>query len=184
MKSKYVIVFVAIVATLLNACASKGDAMFFRMFNTNNDRRGQMVKIDNILDALQRRDEEDIKTMFSVNAVERIDDFDKTIKELFEYFQGHVVSYEDPCGGPEEQTEINDGHKKEERYWTYDVKTSVNQYRIAFYEVSCDTENTYNVGIWSLYIIELEKDTDPQFAYRGDGMYTTGIHIGVRNVLP
>ena len=182
MRSKYVIVLVAIIATLLNACASDGDAMFDRVFD--NGQRGQVGEIDKILDALQRRDEEDIKAMFSVNAVERIDDFDKSVEELFEYVQGNVISYEDPCGGLEEQEETNDGHKKVERYWTYDVKTSMDQYRIAFYEISHDTKNTQNVGIWSLYIIKLENDTDPEFAYRGDGKYTPGIHIGVRNVLP
>jgi hypothetical protein len=31
---------------------------------------------------------------------------------------------------------------------------------------------------------EKDDDIDPQYAYRGDGLYTPGIQIGIKNTLP
>ena len=52
-----------------------------------------------------------------------------------------------------------------------------------------DTAGAYlicakNIGIWSFYIIKLQDDTDPQFAYRGDDKFTPGINFNKKNVIP
>ena len=68
------------------------------------------------------------------------------------------------------------------RYWTavystYDVETTQDQYRFAMELILRDSADVANVGIRSLYVIRLEDDPEPQFAYRGDGEDTPGINI-------
>ena len=61
--------------------------------------------------------------------------------------------------------------------------TDKQTYRIAIQDCVIDETNSANVGIWSLYIIKMEDDTDPSFAYWGDGKNTPGININIKNNL-
>lgn len=144
------------------------------------------AKMDKILEALKNKDKEALKALFSLNAIAQTEKFDQNIIDLFDYFQGDFVSYNDWSavnldGG------INDdgtGRNWKVLYSTYDVETSKQKLRFAIQDYVQDTADANNIGIHSLYIIKMEDDTDPNFAYRGDDKYTPGINIGIKNVLP
>lgn len=167
---------------LCSACSSQGESLWSKLGNAHDSNRNEVI--EEILGGLERKDFEALRQLFSSNAIPHIENFNEDVNRLFEYFSGTVVSYKNPCGGAEVHIEKEDGFIKEEKYWTYDITTDECAYRIAFYEVSKDTKTPNNVGLWSIYIIKMEYDTDPEYAYRGDGEYTPGININVKNVLP
>lgn len=150
-----------------------------REFFATNDKKVANEVFEKVIEAIQNQDSTTLKSLFSDKALKEAQNVDESIDELFEYFQGEMLSYND-WGGPGVESGKNDDGTG--RYWkrlnsTYDVKTSQDEYRFAMEYISKDTADADNVGIRSLYVIKLEDDTDPQFAYRGDGKDTPGINI-------
>ena len=120
-----------------------------------------------------------MKDLFSVEAFKDVDDFNTIANDLFKFFQGDFVSYDDWGGAV-----AGDGLREDGKEWytiqpTYDVKTTEQEYRIAFKEFTVNEFEPNKVGIWSLYIIKKSDDIDPNLAYRGDGKWTPGINIVV-----
>ena len=153
---------------------------------SHDDQSDANAKMDKILVAIKKKDNDALKAMFSKKAVAESKDIDQSIVELFDFFQGEFVSYND-WSGPMAEGGINDdgtGRNWKELYSSYDVDTSKQKYRFAIQDVVQDTADEDNVGIHSLYIIKMEDDTDPQFGYRGDGKDTPGINFNIKNVLP
>jgi len=145
----------------------------------DNDRDIANAKMDTVLEAIKNKDKDALKAMFSKKAISQAGNFDESINQLFEFFQGDFISYND-WGGPGAYEDRNYGDIQKELDSTYDVTTSKQKYRFAIKEFTADTVNPDNVGIWSLYIIKME-DTDPQFAYLGDGKDTPGINFNKIN---
>ena len=142
-------------------------------------------KMGELLDAIQNQDKNTMIELFAPNALQQVSDVDAVIQELFTYCPYEVCSYDSWTGaGPRVEKEFHDGQTIELMYFTYDVQTTGGIYRFAVKYVSIDTECTENVGIWSVYVIDWDDDTDVSYAYLGDRQYTTGIHVGVQNVLP
>jgi len=126
-----------------------------------------------------------LKSVFSKNTLVEVDDLDEKIVEMFNYFQGEFVSYDDwgePAGGGGMN---DDGTGRNWKYVqaTYDVVTSKGLYLFSFQDITLDTANPNNVGIYKLYIIKDEEipDEEKGFAYLGDGNWTPGINIGKKN---
>jgi hypothetical protein len=136
-----------------------------------------------VLEAIKNKDSDALKAMFSKNAIVRAENFDQNITDLFGYYQGDFVSYND-WGGPGAQGGINeDGSGRDWKLLesTYDVKTTSGEYRFAIYEFVQDTADPDNVGVWSVYVIKMEDDSYPEYAYWGDGKETPGINVGLKN---
>lgn len=155
-------------------------------FFTMNDNKIANERFEKIIEAIQNQNSTALKSLFSDKVLKEAQNMDETINELFDYFQGEMLSYND-WGGAGVDSGMNDDGSG--RYWkrlnsTYDVETSQGKYRFAMEFISMDTADADNGGIRSLYIIKLEDDTDPQFAYRGDGKDTPGININKKNIIP
>ena len=134
-------------------------------------------RFEKILNAIQNKDMATLKLLFSKKALTEVEDFDAMANDLFDFFQGDFVSYDDWDGAV-----AGEGLREEGKEWytiqpTYDVKTSEQEYRFAFKEFTTNEFEPDKVGIWSLYVIKKEDDTDPEVAYRGDGEWTPGIII-------
>ena len=137
-----------------------------------------MIKV---LNAIQSKDENAMRKLFSSKTVEQVDGFDQSMEDLFDYYQGEYISLDWKGSGGDGTYEY--GEKRITTSVSYDVKTSNNIFRFAIKYCSTDTTGNDNIGIHSLYIIKFEDDTDPECGYGGDGKYSPGIHIGIRNVL-
>lgn len=142
-----------------------------------DDRAKANNSFERVLNAIQNKDAIALKSLFSNESLKDVEDFDTIANDLFEFFQGDFVSYDD-WGG----TVAGDGLKEDGQEWytiqpTYDVKTSEQEYRFAFKEFTVNEFEPDKVGIWSLYVIKKVDDTDPKCAYRGDGKWTPGINI-------
>ncbi len=175
MRRKHVLVILitSIITLLLNSCSLGGSHMSRRLFN--NDEDAANAQMDKILEALQNKDKDSLKALFSKNAIDADETFNEDIDDLFDFFQGDLISYNN-WGGPGVEEERYNDQRKKEFYSTYDVETSKQKYRFAVLDFTIDTANPGNVGIYSFYIV-LADNTDEQVAYRGDGKYTPGINI-------
>ena len=134
-------------------------------------------QFEKIIDAIQTQDINTLKSLFSKNALKEAENLDESIRDLFDYFQGELISYND-WGGPGVTAEMEYGDYQKIYDSTYDFETTQDKYRLAMEIITADTTDTGNVGIRSLYIIRFEDDTRTDFAYRGDRKHTPGINIG------
>lgn len=133
-------------------------------------------QFEKLIDAIQTQDIDAVRALFSENALKEAENADESIRDLFDYFQGELISYND-WGGPGVTAEMEYGDYQKIYDSTYDFETTQDKYRLAMEIITADTTDTGNVGIRSLYIIRFEDDTDQNCAYRGDGAYTPGINI-------
>ena len=138
-------------------------------------------KFEKILESIQSKNEDMMISVFSKESLKKIGSLDESVNALFDYFNGTVESYDDWVGPFVETTKEND-QTIQIMEATYDVKTTECTYRFAIRYLSEDTENANNIGVQSLYVIKMEDDIGPEYAYWGDGKFTSGIHIGVPNI--
>ena len=177
MKRKWMALLMALATISMSAYSLGGGGLF------DSDNQIANARKEKVLEALQSKDESALKALFSKSAIADAKNFDDGMKSLFDYYEGDFVSYNN-WGGPGVEETREDGYRLKEFYSTYDVKTSERTYRFAMQDVTIDIANPNNVGIRSLYVIKMEDDTDPLFAYRGDGQYTPGINMNIKNYIP
>ena len=166
-----------ILVIVFSSCSLGGLELSKRGSLFRNDRLDANHTFEKVLNAIQNKDVDALKSLFSNESLKQIDDFDATAHDLFEYFQGDFISYDD-WGGAVAGDMVREGGKE----WytiqpTYDVKTSKQEYRFAFKEFTVNEFEPDKVGVWSIYVIKKENDTDPKCAYRGDGKWTPGINF-------
>ena len=140
-------------------------------------------QMESFLSTLEAQDTKRLTALFAPKALTEAENMAETVELLYSYYQGNYRSY-DNWGGTSSETTMENGFRRIEYYGTYDVTTNIGTYRFAFYYVAEDSFEEGNVGLHSIYVIKMEDDTDTQCAYRGDGLYTPGIQIGVPNTLP
>ena len=150
-----------------------------RQFFTSNDSMIANERFEKVIEAIQNKDGDSLKALFSDKVLKETENLDETISELFNYFQGEMLSYNDwsAIGVDGGRNSEGIGRDWKRMRSTYDVKTSQDEYRFAMELITMDSADANNVGIRSLYVIRLEDDSNPKFAYRGDGKYTPGINI-------
>lgn len=172
----------------LTSC-SMGDFIAYTEVNIvgavfKTDRYIADTGLKDVLKSIETNDRDQLLSALAPNAINNCNDMEAHIDELFEYCSGKTLSYREFNGGPiVEESFDREGNIEKILYPTYDVKTNDGNYRITFKLVAIDTTNEDNEGIWSLYVIKSENDTDLNVAYRGDDKYTTGIQINVMNVI-
>lgn len=181
LKKVFIITVIFISLLLLCSCSSKrGENALDNIFN--KERQLANERISDLLKSSENQDVNATKKLFSENIIEKIPGFENQVVNLFDYFEGAVVFWDDT-----EQPATSEKYRGDEQQLflmsSFDVETTVTTYRIYIYDCAIDTLSPKNEGIWSLYIIKLEDDTDPDIVYRGDCKKTPGINIGIKNVL-
>lgn len=161
---------------LLTACSAEEAAMRKKFF-TRNDKAIANERFEALIDAIQARDGDAVRALFSKNVLRETGNLEDAIPALFDYFQGKMLSYDD-WGAMSTHAKKNDGEYWKSYDCTYDLETTQDKYRLAMEFITVDTADKDNAGIRSLYIIRFADDTDQERAYRGDGNDTPGINIG------
>ena len=166
----------SIFGLLLVGCSHKTKKFFFQ----DPDQRAVNEVLEKALEAIQSQNHEELSALFSVESQSEKDKFENSVNELFEYYKGETLTYDD-WGGPITEKSADAEHYVRIMEATYDLKTTEEDYRIAILYVAENTRNLDSEGIQSFYIIKRNDDTNSQYAYRGDGKYTLGINIGIPN---
>lgn len=152
---------------------------FGRFFNVNS-RELLNNTLEEALTSIQNKDKEKLKSLFAKNALNKIENLDDSIEELFSYYEGEYTSYDD-WGAFHETGEIKYGNKITELRSTYDIVTDKGNYRATMKMISVDTNDSGNIGVWSIYFIKAENDDDLSCAYWGDKKNTPGINLDIKN---
>lgn len=178
---KMIIAVIHLITVIFICSCSSGEVR-----SVANDDKTANQKFEMIIEALENKNADELTKLFSENAINNDDDFNEKVDSLFEYYHGDLVSYDDwdALAVYDSVNESGDNRRVKSYDLTYDVETTEQKYRFAIHYVIEDTADKNNVGIWSLYIIKAEDDTDLRFAYRGDGKDTPGININVKNDIP
>ena len=148
------------------------------LFKSDSDQATERAAV--LFTAIENKDKQACEKLFA-KKVRNSQDFDKQIEELFEYFDGKVVSYEE--NGLQTSSSSEEGEQSKEYYSSFELKSDRTNYRVALLDVIYDDFDSDNCGIHSLYIIKANEDTDLTYSYWGDHEYTKGINIGIKNKL-
>ncbi len=148
----------------------------------DNDQRTAEEKVEEVLNAIQSKNNDMLTSLFSEVSLNKAATFDESVQELFDYFEGTVESYDEDGIGTFADTTKEIHRIVQIMESSCDVETTECKYRFAIQYVTKDTANRRNLGLHSLYIIKVQDDdTYPEYAYWGDGEFTPGIHIGIPN---
>jgi hypothetical protein len=122
------------------------------MVNTTYEDNISNKLFQEIVDALNKKDQQALRNLFSPNALKEADDIDGGIEYLMDLYQGTIISKE---GGFDEGSGGNDhGAKTYDVASKYDVTTEVDKYVLFFVDRVIDTENPENIGLTTLEIIK------------------------------
>ena len=79
---------------LLTACSAEEAAMRKKFF-TRNDKAIANERFEALIDAIQARDGDAVRALFSKNVLRETGNLEDAIPALFDYFQGKMLSYDD-----------------------------------------------------------------------------------------
>lgn len=144
----------------------------------DSDRRVAQTVNEEFLNAVQEKDKEHLKSMFSKNALDQVKSFDDSVEMLFNYCNGKVVDYDDG-GGPFVETTKNENRIYQVMESSFTVEMDLCEYRFAMQFVTKGEDN--EIGVTSIYVIKASDDLDLNHAYWGDGLFEPGIHVAVPN---
>lgn len=132
---------------------------------------------------MENQDRDGLKDLFADNAIGRLDEYDKSVDELFDYFHGEYLSCSDfrlrgVEGSPNHKQAQNVQYLK--CSYSADIKTESGIYRFYIYSYLLDRYNEANNGIWSLFIKKTDDITDP---YCASENYAYGIIIDDEEIM-
>jgi len=130
------------------------------------------ARFKDITSAIEDKNTEDLKSLFSTNALKKVENFEGDAEYLFDFFQGNIISTKVASAGSGSK---NNGERTEEINYKYTVTTSKEKYIVFFTDVLVDTENPDNEGLYMLQIIK-ESDRKEQFDWGGDKTKCPGIY--------
>jgi hypothetical protein len=109
-------------------------------------------RFQEILDALNKKDHQALKNLFSPNAVKAAPNIDGYIESLMYLYKGKMISNSGGCYGG--SGENDHGAKTYEAQYKYQVTTNVDKYVVLFDDILIDTESPDNVGLKRLEIFK------------------------------
>lgn len=132
------------------------------------------------LSLAQKKDAAAMKKLFAPSAVAEIgeQELDGMLDAFVEYFQVNSFALERDIV-PSTSEHLNRRMQSKELEGPLEVTTDRGAFRMAIKCVSRDDWDENNVGIWSVYLIAREKDTDLEHPYIGDKMYRSGVYLDV-----
>ena len=133
---------------------------------------------DKIIKAIEEKEPDDIKKLFSTNIIEENDCLEQDIINWIEYIQGDIVSYSSTDDTPPSSSYSQDRQGRDVVMIesVFDIYTTDKTYYVAIREIVKDDFDRDNEGIIYIYIIDSQKWWS-YGVYRSDGKWTEGIHI-------
>lgn len=192
MTKKGIIALLLVVLLSFSSCSTEtnekvGDLInaAFKAFGYKTDEDISHEIFDVLLIGLHNRDEDLIRSVYSKNVLEETDNLEESFSELWDFFQGDILSYDDFYCWMGSFGSINYGEKWQDVHACYTVYTSVRSYFIAFSTRKFDTIDSDNERLRSLYITSDETwEVEKTGVYQGDGNWTLGLIIDKTTVNP
>lgn len=157
---KILLLIIVLISIVFSSCSS----LHAELFKQDNQELADM-RLKQITESIESKDKEQLKTLFSVNALREANDIDGQIEYLMLFYQGKIVSKDNAIEG---EASNDHGAKINEIIANYEIKTDVDNYVIYFIDVLKDTENPDNVGLYMLEIKKLKDKNDDALEWGGE----------------
>ena len=142
--------------------------------NSDDDGRIADDKLEKIIKAINGKDKETLKSMFSEQALNEAEDIDGRMDYLFDFINETVESWEKVVHGATTESIESGNRIKKSSSWYY-MDTNKQKYLIFFLECTINTKCPENVGLYMLQVIRAE-DKDEQFDGGGPVTRCAGIY--------
>ncbi len=153
-KKLLVLTIVIVFSLSLSACSFFQAGRFAR-----DDKKIADTRFQKIIEALENKDKESLKKMFSPNALKEANDMDGGIDYIINLYEGKIISK----NVAREGSGLNeDDERTSELKCKYTVTTDKDKYIVFFIDQLVDAKNPDNVGLYMLQIIK-ESDEDNEF---------------------
>ena len=141
------------VILVLSCCVFFNSCSFESNNNTSPKHEANKI-LDNLLIALENKDEEAIKNLMAPKLASNSETLNTEIQNAFDFFEGKIISYKNI-------ETISDGEKYDNGKLIYlrignaitnEIITDTNTYRISFSAVLINEKNTDQEGVWRIWI--------------------------------
>jgi hypothetical protein len=153
--------------------------------NKDSDDTKANARLEQVIKAIRNKDKDDVKSLFSKKALSEADNFDGSVNDLFDFFQGKVDSWK-KSSGPTVFESNNHGNKTKEVNSYYYVNTDKQKYFFILQDYPIDTDHPNNVGLYLLLVVKAEDrekiyDGDQKILYDGNkDIPRAGIYIPIK----
>jgi hypothetical protein len=96
---------------LLSSCSLGG--LRTEMLNSDSDETKANTRFEQVIEAIKSKDKDALKSLFSKKALDETADFDSSMNDFFDFFQGKINSWE-KLDGPTVFESNDHGHVKKE----------------------------------------------------------------------
>ncbi len=140
----------------MSSCTSFQDRIS-RLLMTSDERKS-IRRLEQVLGAIEDKDIEALRSLFSQKGLEETENFEENIDALFELFQGKVLTKEKPSGPTVfEGQEAGYSNRWQQISSFYYVQTDQEKYFFLMEDYPIDERDPDNVGLYLLLVVKAEN---------------------------
>lgn len=167
-----IIQIVLIPALLLSGCADLkiSKALVQHAVGGIYDPTDQIAveQLNAILDAVVAQDAAAIKAQFAPNAVAAQPELDDQIEALLDYYAGKSWEIDSPGCMTMDSSNADGTGGQISSFQMHGMILTDRFYRFSLRGISVDTKNPDNVGIWALFLLQVDQPTDYAYCVAGE----------------
>lgn len=167
-----IIQIVLIPALLLSGCADLkiSKALVQHAVGGIYDPTDQIAveQLNAILDAVVAQDAAAIKAQFAPNAVAAQPELDDQIEALLDYYAGKSWEIDSPGCMTMDSSNADGTGGQINSFQMHGMILTDRFYRFSLRGISVDTKNPDNVGIWALFLLQVDQPTDYAYCVAGE----------------
>lgn len=167
-----IIQIVLIPALLLSGCADLkiSKALVQHAVGGIYDPTDQIAEdqLNAILEAAVAQDAAAIKAQFAPNAVAAQPELDDQIEALLDYYEGKPWEIDSPGCMTMDSSNADGTGGRTSSFQMHGMILTDRFYRFSLRGISVDTKNPDNVGIWALFLLQVDQPTDYAYCVAGE----------------
>lgn len=125
-------------------------------------------QLNAILDAVVAQDAAAIKAQFAPNAVAAQPELDDQIEALLDYYAGKPWEIDSPGCMTMDSSNADGTGGRTSSFQMHGMILTDRFYRFSLRGISVDTKNPDNVGIWALFLLQVDQPTDYAYCVAGE----------------
>ena len=125
-------------------------------------------QLNAILDAVVAQDAAVVKAQFAPNAIAAQPELDDQIEALLDYYAGKSWEIDSPGCMTMDSSNADGTGGQISSFQMHGMILTDRFYRFSLRGISVDTKNPDNVGIWALFLLQVDQPTDYAYCVAGE----------------
>ena len=125
-------------------------------------------QLNAILDAVVAQDAAVVKAQFAPNAIAAQPELDDQIEALLDYYAGKPWEIDSPGCMTMDSSNADGTGGRTSSFQMHGMILTDRFYRFSLRGISVDTKNPDNVGIWALFLLQVDQPTDYAYCVAGE----------------